>query len=144
MNSIWNTSLGIMARREHSVRELKDKLAKRFPEDESEIDKVILRLQDLGLQSDSRFAELWFRSQTSRGRGPVRIRGEARLKGIETQINLLLEDCDVDWYEKALELVQRKFPAGLTYQTKAKAYRFLSYRGFESNSIQYAINAIAE
>ena len=144
MNSIWNTSLGILARREHSVRELREKLKKRYPDEDLAIEAVIVKLQDLDLQSDTRFAESWFRSQTSLGRGPIRIRGEARMKGVSTLVDNLLEESGLDWFEVAAEVAQRKFPSGIDFKMKAKAYRFLSYRGFESDSILYAINTIAQ
>ena len=144
MSSIWNSSLGILARREHSARELQEKLLKRYPEEKAAIDEVLLKLQEMGLQDDRRFAELWLRSQVARGRGPVRIRGEARHKGIEPCISQLLEVADIDWFEQALLVASRKFSSGISLAAKAKAYRFLSYRGFESDAIQYALNTISQ
>ncbi len=144
MNSIWNSALNILARREHSRHELTAKLRKRFPDVEDQIEPVLDRLQDSGLQNDRRYAEMWLRSQVSRGRGPVRIRGEARQKGVESLVAELLSEQDIDWFELALDLALRKFPSGVTFESKAKAYRFLSYRGFESDSVQYAISELSQ
>jgi regulatory protein len=142
MTSIWNTALNILARREHSQHELRSKLMSRFPEQADEVEEVLLRLIDSGLQSDQRFCEMWFRYQVSKGRGPVRISMEAKQKGVGSDILQLIEASDIDWFEAALGQAKKKFPSGLTFEQRAKAYRFLSYRGYSSDSVQYAISEI--
>lgn len=141
MSSIWNAALNILARREHSQSELTAKLEKKFPEEGEAIQDILQRLVDTGLQSDKRYAEMWLRSQIAKNRGPIRIRFEARQKGVEALVSELIESSEHDWFEAAKSLVERKFPSGLTFDTKAKAYRFLSYRGFSNDMIQYAVNA---
>jgi regulatory protein len=142
MKSIWNTALNILARRDHSQHELRTKLVSRFPEQANDIEDVLQRLVDSGLQSDQRFCEMWLRYQVSKGRGPIRISMEAKQKGVGTGINLLMESSDIDWFDAALDQAKKKFPSGISFEQRAKAYRFLSYRGYSSDSVQYAISEL--
>jgi len=142
MRSIWNTALNIIARREHSSNELRKKLIQRFPEDDAEISDVLQRLVDSNLQSDHRFTEMWLRYQISKNRGPIRIRAEARQKGVEEFIEQALLDIEVDWFDMALDCATRKYQALTDYKEKGKAYRFLAYRGFENDSISFAIDQL--
>ena len=73
--------MGLLARREHSARELSHKLKSR-DYDEVSIQAVIESLIDEGLQSDDRFAEQFTRSRVEKGYGPIRIRQELRERGI--------------------------------------------------------------
>jgi len=68
----YDSAIRYLARREHSVRELVDKLiAKGF--ELSDIHETIARLQAENLQSEGRFVEMLIRSRISQGKGPVRI-----------------------------------------------------------------------
>lgn len=143
MTSIWNSALNILARREHSRAELKAKLNLRFPDAGiEEIESVLDRLVESGLQSDDRFAEMWFRYQLTKQRGPNRICLEARSKGISSLVQHLIDDPELDWFELALQCGRRKFGHIETMAEKAKAYRFLAYRGFESDSIRYVLDEL--
>ncbi|MEJ2042194.1 MAG: regulatory protein RecX [Reinekea sp.] len=141
MSSIWNTSLNILAQREHSRAELRNKLIAKFPEQDQDIDAILDRLAAQHLQSDQRYAEMWLRSGISKGWGPVRIIAEACHKGIELQVSDLLSESNLDWFEQALTVCRRKFNYRLCVEDKPKAYRFLSYRGFSADAIQYAIES---
>lgn len=142
--SIWNTSLNILARREHSQSELETKLQARFPEQVDEIADVILRLQESGLQSDERYAQMWFNGQIAKYRGPKRIQYESRQKGIADRVEALLSQTEQDWYQLAYDAVSKRYPEGATYEDKGKIYRFLSYRGFSGDMIQYAYDELAQ
>lgn len=143
MASIWNSALNILARREHSRAELKTKLSQRFPDEGiEEVESVLDRLAENGLQSDERFAEMWFRYQLSKRRGPNRIRLEARAKGIGPLVQNMIDNPELDWFDLALQCAQRKFSNIETMSEKAKAYRFLAYRGFETDSIRYALDEL--
>lgn len=142
--SIWNSALNILARREHSEAELRTKLQVKFPESDSDIADVLSRLQEQGLQSDLRYTEMWLRSQVSKGRGPVRIRYEARQKGIEKLIESVICDSDIDWFELASDCLCRRFSDVDDPKERARAYRYLSYRGFGADMIQYAIDNLKQ
>jgi regulatory protein len=114
------------------------KLQARFPDQDAEIDEAIRRLQEHGLQSDERYAQMWLNGQVAKRRGPKRILFESKQKGVFDRIETLLSQSDYDWYQLALEAVDRKYPTGASYDDKGKIYRFLSYRGFSSDMIEFA------
>lgn len=134
--------MNALARREHSRAELRTKLLRKFEDESDQIEAVLDRLEDQGLQSDERFAEMWLRSQLAKGRGPMRIIGEARQRGIAERIESLMQCQEIDWFEAALDVGQRKFQAGIDRSQQAKAYRFLAYRGFPSDAIRYALDEL--
>lgn len=140
----WNTALNLLARREHSQQELREKLRKRYPDDDARIEETLTLLIERGLQSDDRFAEAFVRSRHMRGQGPVRIRFDARQKGVEAQVNTVLDESPLDWYELAAETATRKLGrADITeLKIKAKLYRFLSQRGFQPDHIRFAVESL--
>ena len=60
-------AMDLLARREHSQRELRTKLERRFPPEQ--VDETLQTLAAEGLQSDSRFAEAYVRQRSQRGYG---------------------------------------------------------------------------
>lgn len=140
--SIWNSALNTLAKREYSQSELRTKLQTKFPEQAEEVEQVLERLVEQGLQSDQRFAQMWLNSQIEKGRGPIRISYEARNKGIAPLIQALLEQSEIDWFERARQCAIRKFTALPDQRAHARAYRYLSYRGFNGDMVRYAISEI--
>lgn len=130
-------AMDLLARREHSRRELVTKLKIRGFEGD-EVEQYLDRLIERGLQSDQRFAESYLRMRSENGYGPIRIRQELAQKGIkESQISLLFEETDIDWFDKALSLWQKKYNQlpGNDLKLKAKQSRFMQYRGFDFDII---------
>jgi len=124
--------MDLLARREHAVAELRQKLARRFVDTEL-IDAQIEGLARDGLQSDRRYAESFVRQRIARGQGPVRIRGEMRQRDLaEALIDAALDAAGVDWQLLAAAALERRFgtaaPADL--RERARRARFLQYRGF--------------
>lgn len=137
-----NAAIGLLARREHSRRELTQKLVKRFAQlDEYSADVVDDLLNDLAesdLQSDERFCESYVRMRCRKGYGPVRVGMELRERGVsDNLVQQWLNDEQFDWYEGAASAWQKKFgrlPAD--HKERAKQQRFLQYRGFTSDQIR--------
>lgn len=128
-------ALSLLARREHSVRELHAKLIdKGF--DSDLVGSVIEQLAESGMQSDTRFTESYSRSRTAKGFGPVRILMELRDKGIAAE--LCEEHVDKhheQWQQRAEQQLQKKFSRLLAQDMKelAAMKHFLQYRGFDSH-----------
>lgn len=124
--------MDLLARREHSYRELLQKLALRFAEPEL-IRAEVNRLRDEHLQSDQRFAEVYLHSRAQRLYGPQRIKAELRERGIADDIVAdVFSAMDIDWSANQQKLLLNKFgvkPAA-DFKDKAKRLRFLQYRGF--------------
>lgn len=132
--------MDLLARREHSVVELRAKLvAREFAPDA--IDAAIDSLVSEGLISDDRFAAAFVASRVRRGQGPIRIRGELKQRGVAASlIDTHLEKAEVDWLGLARDVREKKFgPAGaLAYRDRARQSRFLQQRGFSSDQIRAA------
>lgn len=125
-------AMNLLARREHSVRELRNKLLRRFP-DEEMIAEQLQRLTDERLQSDARFADSYARQRCEKGYGPLRVREELRERGVdEADILLVMDALEIDWTALAAEVMRKKFGAAPPRDIKEKARRgrFMQYRGF--------------
>ena len=134
-------AMGMLAGREYLQSQLAEKLAKKFDKS-SFIPGVLDRLVEENLQSDQRFIEAFIRSRISRGQGETRIRLELKQRGANLAlVSKLLAEAEVDWYELALQTATNKF--GQSQPTdakeKAKRMRFLQYRGYNFDQINYAL-----
>ncbi|NHA16020.1 regulatory protein RecX [Thioalkalivibrio sp. XN279] len=131
----------LLARREHSRKELARKLHARGVPPEL-VDQVLQGLQARRLQSDERYAESLVNSRISRGQGPVRIRRDLSQQGIpDEDIDTALEAAGVDWYALARETRVRRFGADAPaeWKERARQARFLEYRGFSGDQIREAL-----
>jgi regulatory protein len=132
--SVREAAMNLLARREHSTRELRDKLLVRgFEQDE--ITPVLQTLSREGLLSDERFTESFIHWRMERGSGPLKIRAELRQRGVADEIiAACLDERDRVWLERAEAVRCKKFGAALPveYKEKARQARFLQYRGFSA------------
>jgi len=129
---IRHTALDLLARREHSRLELKQKLLLRgFLEEE--IENILEILAKENLQSDKRFAENYIRSRVSRGFGLIYIKNDLRYRGVSAEIiEEILESQNIDWPALAKAVWQKKYgqSASQKPQDKIKQMNFLRQRGF--------------
>ena len=133
-------ALKLLARREHSARELKRKLkARGIPADEA--DAAVTHATAEGWQDDSRYAAMLVRTRVAGGYGPVRIQAELHVSGVPgEEARAALERAEVDWSALALEVHAKKFgrPPKSSAE-RAKQYRYLQGRGFDSSQISAAL-----
>lgn len=124
--------MAMLGRRELCSGELCSKLRTRqFAQDI--IDSTLQTLQQRGLQSDHRCAEVLVREHVIRGRGPVRIRHDLAQRGIGADIiDQALVDGDCDFTGLALQVLQKRYgnTAPVDYADRAKRIAFLQRRGF--------------
>jgi regulatory protein len=130
-------ALDLLARREHSELELRQKLhSKGFPA--ASVEAVIVLLAAQGALSNARFTENYVRCRRQKGYGPVRIRAELNARGIdEDMIEDHLNITDNAWLI-SLRAVWRKRFKGVVpndSKTRAQQQRFLQYRGFTLDQI---------
>ncbi len=131
-------AMNLLARREHSLRELRTKLKRRFADDEK-IDEQLSRLIEERLQSDVRFAQSYARQRISRGYGPVRLREELRERGVsEADVAAAMDEMEIDWCAVATDVMHRKFGtlAAIDLKEKARRHRFMQHRGFTAEHYQ--------
>jgi regulatory protein len=77
--------------------------------------------------------------------GQKRVLAEATNKGVDrAQLMALIEEQEIDWFELAQQTYQRKYGVGekqLDYKEKAKRVRYMMYRGFGYEEINFAMQA---
>lgn len=141
----YDKALGLLARREHSRRQLTQKLDRGgFARDESAA--AVERLGDQGYQDDGRFAGALMRGRISQGYGPARIRAELRSQSIpDATIRELLESADVDWHDLAANQLRRRYggPSSDPAERSRRA-QFLLRRGFAAATVRVLTHADAE
>lgn len=139
--SAKSVAVRLLARREHSAFEIRDKLLKReFAEEE--VMRAIAELKQGGWLSDERFAEAYIRMRQVKGFGPVRIAMELNERGVDERIvERYLHANNADWQQILQQQYQKKYrnkPVA-DYNDKAKRIRFLQYRGFTLDAIYQVI-----
>lgn len=145
-SALKHAAVDLLARRDHSRHELWQKLSPKAASD----DDLTALLDDLSArdwQSDERYTNTFLRSREQRGLGPVRIRQELRQRGVSGDlINDAFEQSDTDWCRLASEVAEKKAGSVNVADAKgrAKLQRFLAYRGFSSDHIYAALDALSE
>lgn len=127
-------AIGLLARREHSRHELKQKLLlKGYPI--SEVETVLASLTKEGLQSDERYAEAYVHHRVGMGFGPRRITVELHQRGIpDALIRQYLSQDDTFWRSALSSVCQRKYHSRHK-QDAGKQARFLIQRGFATQHV---------
>ncbi len=140
LNDIRFNAMNLLALREHSVKELKDKLARKYG-DIGLIEEAVAGLTAQNLQSDERFAQAFIAMRQRQGKGPVIIRIELREKGVASElISNFVDDSDPLWCELIQDVWLKKFRGASPADSRerAKQMRFLQSRGFSGRHIQAA------
>lgn len=141
--SAYDKALGMLARREHSRRELKAKLGQSGYAG-AEADAAVERLGEQHYQDDDRFAEMLLRSRIARGYGPLRLRMELKSHGFtDAHIRELLDAMDVDWAVCAANQLRRHYN-GVGSGDRAERMRraqFLLRRGFAAATVRSVTQA---
>ena len=136
--SAYDRGLSMLARREHSQRELRARL-ERAGCDEEERESALHKLRDEHYQDDGRFGEMIVRARVGQGYGPDRIRAELRSHGLsDGAIRDLLNGADADWEAIARAQLRKKYgsrpPAD--YAERSKRAAFLLRRGFAAATVR--------
>jgi regulatory protein len=134
---IMESCLRLLANREHSQKELLNKLlVKGF--DKDEILAVIEELARQGWQSDSRYAECYTRNRIQKGYGPIFIAYELRKNGVNA-VNLedIVQKSAGSWMDLLDQVYTKKYghDSILDRNEWAKRSRFLMQRGFPGTMI---------
>ena len=134
--TVYNKALAIVSRREHSEKELKNKLLEKFDAPEI-IEQVVLKLIENNLINDVRFAEMYVLVRKRKGFGPKKIQFELMARGIDDSISSLVITEEGSWKEAALKAFNKKFKNGASQEFKErnKQKTFLQNRGFSFEEI---------
>ena len=137
-------ALGLLVRREHSRKELSRKLAARGVES-AEAEAAIDKLSEAGWQDDARFAELLVRSRAASGYGPVHVRAELRMHGLDSDaVAAAMDGFDGDWNAIARDLVRRRLGAqgAKDPAQERKAADLLLRRGFAMDQVRAVLGGV--
>lgn len=142
---VKTSCLRLLARREHSRKELLNKLMTKGYSRET-IENVVSELAEQGLQNDHHFMESYARQRIAKGYGPVRIKYELLQKGIEDcNLDSVVEESVGSWAELLSSIYTRKYHGAdsITRQEWAKRSRFLLQRGFSGEMIMNLFKQLA-
>lgn len=136
-NIIYNKSLDLLSRREHSRKEIKEKLLLRY-ENAEQINVVLEKLVSNNLINDSRFAEAYVLNRKRKGFGPKKIIFELISKGVKESIANEVVEIEGGWIEAARSAFKKKYKDDQNIETKEqlKQKTFLQNRGFGFKEIE--------
>jgi regulatory protein len=134
--TVYNKALDIVSRREHSEKEIKNKLLEKFDAPEI-IEQVVLKLIENNLINDVRFAQMYVLIRKRKGFGPKKIQFELMARGIDDSISSLVITEEGSWKEAAQKAFNKKFKNGASQEFKErnKQKTFLQNRGFSFEEI---------
>lgn len=137
--SAYQRGIDLLARREYSQRELRQRLAARG-HDASEAEAALGTLTAHNYQSDARYAEMLARGRAAQGYGPRRIRMELAAQGVTRErVQAAMDNLNHDWVQSAADLLRRRYGASLhTADGRARAAQFLLRRGFDTATVRSA------
>jgi regulatory protein len=141
--SAYNKALGLLARREHSRRELKQKLNRGGYAKEEAAD-ALDRLGEQHYQDDVRFAEVLIRSRSAQGYGPMRLSAELKSHGLsDSDIRRLIDAAGIDWNASAAAQLRRRYgvKGSVDPAERTKRAQFLLRRGFPAATVRYVTHA---
>lgn len=144
---LYQNCLALLARREHSQAELKQKLLRKYGMQVRElIPAVLQRLTEANYQSDLRFTESFIYSRIERGFGPNRIKFELQQKGVSRDLiaNALTIASIKDQEQLQIERAWRKkFNArATTTKERYQQQNHLAMRGFSQSAIENFLNSL--
>lgn len=129
--------LRLLTRREHSRKEIEQKLAaKGFAQ--TMIISVLDELTVKSWQDDARYAESYARMRRNKGFGPLRIAYELQQKGVPPdEIAGQTHSDSQNWLAQLEQVCRKKYPNpdALSRDERIKCQRFLLQRGFPSAMI---------
>ncbi|MGB0711433.1 MAG: regulatory protein RecX [Gammaproteobacteria bacterium] len=133
---IYNKALDIISRREHSEKEIREKLYKKF-NDHKVSELVITSLIEKGLVNDHRFAEMYIIARKRKGFGPKKIAYELLAKGVSDDISSQALNEEGGWRIAALNAFNKKYKNGIAdnFKEMNKQKIFLQNRGFTFEEI---------
>ncbi|HDX8345478.1 TPA: regulatory protein RecX [Aeromonas dhakensis] len=135
-----------LARRESAESELARRLRQQGYQEEV-IEAVVDYCRGYNWVNDERYGAMAVRAGAAKGHGPLKIRFDLRRKGLDDgQIDAAFEQPELDWFELALELLERRANIAdlADFKLRMKWLKYLLGRGFSQDQARYAISALQE
>ena len=139
-------ALGFLTYRPRSIREVRDRLAKKGVEPAT-IEAVIERLAGWGYIGDEGFARYWIENRgANQPRGKRLLRQELWQKGVEREtVDRALEEADLDEFDAALTLARkrlRQVPALDEPAQRRRLGAFLQRRGYDWPTVKRVLDTL--
>ncbi|MDE5996104.1 MAG: recombination regulator RecX, partial [Eubacterium sp.] len=152
----WNTLVGkinyrkafnkcadFLSRRDHSVKELREKLLRTV--DEASADKAIERFEELGYLDDEKFAKNYAEHLfKNKNYSNNHVKQKLYKKGISRDIVAgIIEDSEIDSVENIVTIINKKYYSKLNAENgKEKVVAALMRKGFSYGDIKSAFYRI--
>lgn len=138
-------ALDLLSRRDHSVKELEDKLRSRGGQ-EGDVNQVLSDLRDIGLLDDRRYARSFLLARSGKAWGRQRFRQELISRGLPAELveQALVEAREDDGFDpskKLTTLVARELHRGREPQ---KVVASMLRRGFAYSEVRDALTSCRE
>ena len=142
--ALWNRALWTLGRRDYGADELRQKLLKPRPNKplptEEDVDRAIVRLVELDLLNDERYAQKLAEALSRKGYGARGIAFELRRRGLAEEVQAPAEDS-----ERLADLLQSKYAPRLGDEKGRRAvYNALVRKGFQYADINHAMKEYTE
>ncbi len=139
-------ALGFLTYRPRSVREVRDRLAKKGVEPAT-IEATIERLAGWGYIGDEGFARYWVENRgANQPRGKRLLRQELWQKGVEREtVDRVLEEAELDEYDTALTLARKRLRQVAALDEAAQRRRlgaFLQRRGYDWPTVKRVLDTL--
>ncbi len=139
--SAKEVAIQYLSRRDHGEFELQHKLKLKQFSDE-DITQALAYCQTNGWLDDLRYAKSQIRQHVYKGHGEKRIRQALNSQRVADEVieQALLQEPQ-DWFELAKQVAEKKFKGIQAVDAKAhaKQVRYLLYRGYSYEQINYAL-----
>ncbi len=137
----------ILASRDHSKKELYDKLSKSYPPELCE--QTVELMEEYGYIDERRYAQKLYGRYIEKGWGKPKIRFELRRRGLpESCIRENEQEYDrEDLIEKMTELIEKKYLNKLDLSDPASVRRIIAAmarRGYDYDDIKAAVKRVKE
>ncbi len=138
-------ALYILGSRDHSKKELYDKLRRNYPDDLCRY--VVKLMEDNELINEEQYAKRLYAAYFGKGYGKIRIRSELRRRGLPDDIIAENEQeyNSEDFVEEIIQLVNKKYSSKLDFSDRKSVDRVaaaLARRGYGWDDIKLALSRV--
>lgn len=143
-NKAKEKAFRLLSIRDHSEKELYDKLIKDYDEHTSAA--IVSKFCELGLLDDDEFARIYFEQLINKGKSLKEVRFKLLQKGISRErIEELISSSSVNEEERVRELIETKYSSKLSRENGEKTvYDSLVRRGFSPSVIRSVLEEVYE
>jgi regulatory protein len=147
--AMYDRALNLLAFRARSARELQRRLTMKG-ESRERAERVIAKLEDVGLINDADFARQVVRSKVSAGASKRRLQQELFKRGVardvaDQAVTEVLEDEAVDQIAVAERVARKRLPSLASADAatqRRRLYAFLARRGHDSETIRTVMDRV--